>query len=611
MSLRVPGHNRGGRADPPRTPGHPCVHRPDASRGPVTSAWLLGLAALLWIVVRSGRKPSRLGYPCQRAALASAALLLGPALAPALLALARPLRHPRVRAAAAGGVVAAAAVFGLLADTTRAPAAAHRVIATGTRPGAAEAGPQPAAYSARISAVQHAGGPAGDHHLGVDQLFACMGLDSLRFYKSARVDRESGPDGIVGAADLVLIKINSQWPQRGGTNTDVLRGLIARILEHPDGFTGEIVVVENTQNAGMLDWTEANAEDHSQSAQDVVNHFAAMGRPVSGCLWDSLRGRSVNEYSSGDMSNGYVVGDWQPLIQMRVSYPKFRTARGRWVSLKQGLWNPATGTYSDSLLTFLSVPVLKCHVVYGVTAAVKLHVGTMTTGLSTSTHSAVRYGGLGAFLGEVRLPDLNILDAIYILAVPSGGPSSSYSEATRADWLLAARDPVALDMWATANVLVPAILANGYTSYPAQDPWNPSSIFRIYLDASMKELVERGHAVTNDLTRIGAHVCDGAAIGVAPAGGAPRWTVASVPNPTAGGARIRFDLPAPGEVKLEIYDAAGTLLRSIRQGLAAGSDSEILWDGRDGSRRAVPAGTYFYRVSAKGFSATGKTTIVR
>ncbi|MBI5709775.1 MAG: DUF362 domain-containing protein [Candidatus Eisenbacteria bacterium] len=608
MSRPRTGHAHAPRAGSRGAPGAPGPRPPHAATRSCWSAWLLALPALLWLAVRSGSKPSRLSYPCQRAALGSVALLLAPALAPALLALVRPLRKRWARASAAACVAVAVAIA---AGTSPGPAAPGRGPARDTaRPGSAAPG-RAAALISEIFAVRQAGGPSGDHHLGVDQLLACMALDSLCFYRSAQAGFERGPDGIVRADGVVLIKVNAQWPERGGTNTDVLKGLIARILEHPDGFTGEVVVVENTQGAGTLDWAQANAEDHAQSAQDVVDHFAALGWPVSSCLWDSLRTRSVGEYAGGDPDNGYVVGDWQADVQMKVSYPKFRTVRGRRVSLKYGLWDPAAGAYDDSLLTFLNLPVLKCHAGYGVTAAVKHHVGTMTTALSTYTHGAVRYGGLGAFLGEVRLPDLNILDAIYVLAIPGAGPAASYAQATPADWLLAGRDPVALDMWATANVLVPAITANGYTSYPMQDPGNPSSIFRTYLDASMSELLERGRTVTNDLCQIDAHVCDGDSIRVDPPGGTPHGTTLSFPNPTAAAVTIRFDLPASGEVRLEVFDAAGALLRTVRRSLGAGPGRELSWDGRDDAGRAVACGSYFYRVSAAGFAATGKIVTVK
>jgi len=107
---------------------------------------------------------------------------------------------------------------------------------------------------------------------------------------------------------------------------------------------------------------------------------------------------------------------------------------------------------------------------------------------------------MGSVMAEVRLPDLTILDAIWILARPGQGPSSSYVDATRRDVLLAATDPVALDVWATKHVLIPAILENGYPAtsfFTTQDPDNPASRFRSYLDRSLAELLEAGVVSTN------------------------------------------------------------------------------------------------------------------
>ena len=68
---------------------------------------------------------------------------------------------------------------------------------------------------------------------------------------------------------------------------------------------------------------------------------------------------------------------------------------------------------------------------------------------------------LGAVMGEVRPPDLNILDAVWINANPYDGPWTSYDGATRRDELVAGVDPVAIDIWAVTNILVPAFLDNG------------------------------------------------------------------------------------------------------------------------------------------------------
>ncbi|MFN8178601.1 MAG: DUF362 domain-containing protein [bacterium] len=571
---------------------------PEHPGAPRRTPWgiLFGLASLAWILLRVARKPSRLAYPCQQAALANVSLLLGVPVAAWLGRLVlRGGRRPLVRGALVAALGLVVALTGLT-DPRTALSASHR---NSLAPSSD--------YVARVYLVDNAGGPSGLHHLGVDELLTCLGAGGQPFYKSETIGPESGPNGIIAADDVVLVKINAQWNQRGGTNTDVLKGLIARILEHPDGFTGEVVVVENTQGVGSLDFAENNAEDHSQSATDVVNRFASLGKPVSAFLWDTIRTTSVLDYDQGNAQNGYVIGPYSGDVQGCVSYPKFHTAGGHFVSLKRGIWDPLHGTFDDTRLKFLTVPVLKCHAAtYGVTASLKIHVGSMTTALSTNTHGSVRYGMLGKFLGEVRMPDLVVLDCMYILARPSAGPACSYAQATTMNKLMAGVDPVAIDMWATKNLLVPAILANGYTSYPMQDPDNPGSIFRIYLDAACAQLLAAGIPATNDLSRIEvlrSSALAAGSIGVAAAAGA-------CPNPSAAGTTILFDAPRAGVARLDVYDVAGRLVRSVTAAQAAGA-GRIFWDGRDASGLRLAPGTYCYRISGVGASAVGKATLIR
>jgi hypothetical protein len=550
------------------------------------------VAALLWLALRTGAKPSRVTYPCQRAALGSL-LVLGLPLSALVGLCARQWRDRAARLAAGAALVTASALGGV-ADTADAP-----------RPAAAPAPPR-TDYWTELFVVQ-GGGPDGDHHRGIDALIACAGAGGLAFHRSAAPGPSSGPDGIVGPGDVVLIKVNQQWPERGGTNTDVLRGLIARILEHPDGFTGEVVIVENTQNMGRMDWPASNAEDHGQSVAVVVAGFAGQGAPVSVLRWDPLRAIAVGEYSDADARDGYVVGVYHPTSQVRVSYPKFRTAGGAFVSLKRGIWSPDSARYGDRRLTFLNLPVLKCHSIYGVTGALKNHVGTMTTALSTNTHAAVLHGGLGTFLGEVRMPDLNILDATWVLAHPDRGPACGYAEATRLDALVAGRDPVALDLWATTHLLVPAIEANGYQSYPQQDPDNPSGVFRTYLDNATRELLAAGIGVANQLGQVVVHGCSVTGLPVeATAGTGPR----AHPNPFTTSTTIRFAGGRMAGVRVEIHDVLGRR-RRVLEAHGDGALRQVIWDGRDHRGQALPAGTYYYRVRGAGTAWSGKVTLER
>ena len=62
---------------------------------------------------------------------------------------------------------------------------------------------------------------------GVRRLIRSMQSRGLDFYQTP-----SSPGGLIASGDVVLLKINCQWAERGGTNTDLLRGVIQAILDH-------------------------------------------------------------------------------------------------------------------------------------------------------------------------------------------------------------------------------------------------------------------------------------------------------------------------------------------------------------------------------------------
>jgi hypothetical protein len=376
-------------------------------------------------------------------------------------------------------------------------------------PQRAPALPPPPDYRAEVfHIIECPQDPVGDRFPGLDLLITQMGHEGLKFYRSDVVTMESGPDGLIAADDVIVIKINYQWSERGGTNTDVLRGLIRRIVDHPDTFTGEIVVCENAQFASTsgFDRPNNNAQDTSLSPHEVVVYFQTLGYTVSHYDWTALRYIGVGEYSDGDWNDGYVVHDYDAQLGGRVSYPKFKTSHGTSISTRFGLWNPLDGGYNRERLKFINVPVLKSHhSTYGVTACVKNYMGVVTGALSTNSHSAIGNGILGALMGEIQVADLNILDCIWINANPYSGPATSYAGATRRDELVASVDPVAADLWSTKNILIPAFLDNGYNPpwpYPSADPDNPSSAFRNYLDNSMDYILAAGYDATNDESQI-------------------------------------------------------------------------------------------------------------
>jgi hypothetical protein len=287
----------------------------------------------------------------------------------------------------------------------------------------------------------------------------------------------------------------------------LVRSIIEAVLGHPDVFVGEVVVADNgqaqygsTRRGGSLDYGRNNAEDRGQSIQRVVNGFLDSAR-VSTHLWDSITTNQVSEYFMGDDEDGYVVDEeGSGESGLRVSYPKFRTGYGTRISFRHGVWRPDISAYDAERLKVINVPVLKAHFIYGVTGCVKHYMGVVSDKLTGGdSHRGVGRGGMGTAMAGTRMPALNVIDAIWVNAEPGKGPSSPYGQATRLNTIMASVDPVALDYWASKNILMQAARLRGHSDLSKIDPdYTVPRSFGAWLRLSAEELVDARHAVTLD-----------------------------------------------------------------------------------------------------------------
>ncbi|MCZ6677075.1 MAG: T9SS type A sorting domain-containing protein, partial [Candidatus Poribacteria bacterium] len=88
------------------------------------------------------------------------------------------------------------------------------------------------------------------------------------------------------------------------------------------------------------------------------------------------------------------------------------------------------------------------------------------------------------------------------------------------------------------------------------------------------------------------------------------------PNPFNPETWIPYQLATAEEVKLQIYDASGHLVRNLDLGFqAAGAymrrDNAVHWDGRNLRGEQVASGVYFYQIQAGEFVATKKMVILK
>lgn len=452
---------------------------------------IFGFLNLLWFLFRTGTKPSRIIYPCQKTALKNISIVIT-SLIPLLSFSAFRMKSKNLFAHSKKVLVVLLIIAPLLGgiylqSTTSIKEVGLNINDTETD----------SPFNSDIFVVY------GREVAHIQSLIDLMGSEDFNFYQSSISSVNQGPDGLISSADVVLLKINAQWSMRGGTNTDMLKELIQAIVNHPDGFSGEIIVADNGQGRGVMDRLSPNAEDQKQSTQDVVDYFS-VNFSVSAFQWDIIRSNQVQEYSNGDMEDGYIVYDIaDPDTGIYVSYPKFETIYGTKISFKNGIWN---GAHYEERLKVINLPVLKSHGSYGVTATLKNYMGVQAQGLGNG-HQTVGTGGMGTLMVECGLPTLNIIDAIWVNANPayslSAGPSTSYRAATRVNMLIAGVDPVALDYWSSKNVLMPTSELIGYTDIHTLDPDNTlrsglTEAFGIWLNKTKDELIQGGYDFTSN-----------------------------------------------------------------------------------------------------------------
>lgn len=534
------------------------------------SFWIAGFLAFIWIVLRSGTNPKRLVYPCQQSAfpLASSWVMAVIAAFGGGLLLQKLLKGSIVLLS----IVAAVWIF---SSSSRPSKSTPK----GNYPTWRSDNPTSRIYVFENIPVSPGSLAAGNASVpnsylndpGIDSLIIMMENNGTYFYKT-----QSKPDGIVGSNDIVLIKANFQWRGRLSTNTDRIKGVIWRILNHPDGFTGEIVVVDNGTEqiqpasyfCGFSDYAN-NSDDLQQSIVDVVNVFKSKGYKVDFFVWDNLNTTLVAEYSTSDMRNGYVYNS-----TTKVNYPKFRTTGGVYVSVKLGIWNASSATYDLNRLTIINMPVLKAHEMGGATVAVKNWVGIMNQAYADSW-----YGGYNQFhynyifhsyalpsrvMNEIW-PKLNIVDATYIATRNNYEPGSP---TVKTNTILSSTDPVAVSWYAAKYILQPVAV------YPTRvNPDNlTSGYYGTNLDHWHKYFINNtSRTVTKDPQKIsvygnkdiGTHINDTSY---------PEAIMRAYPNPSINGRfNIVFDGPyLPNEIYLT--SSSGHQLKKF---LVQGNQMEI------------------------------------
>ena len=81
------------------------------------------------------------------------------------------------------------------------------------------------------------------------------------------------------------------------------------------------------------------------------------------------------------------------------------------------------------------------------------------------------------------------------------------------------------------------------------------------------------------------------------------------PNPFNPNTNIRYQLKDAGDVKIDIFNARGQLVRSFSRSHDAAGYYQINWDGRDSSGKAVSSGVYQYKMTSGKYHSTKKMVL--
>ncbi len=83
------------------------------------------------------------------------------------------------------------------------------------------------------------------------------------------------------------------------------------------------------------------------------------------------------------------------------------------------------------------------------------------------------------------------------------------------------------------------------------------------------------------------------------------------PNPFNPSTTIKYELPKASNVKIEIFNSIGELVKVLVDEFHNAGRHERTWNGRDSGGKQVSSGVYFYRMHTEGFTLVKKMMLVK
>ena len=545
---------------------------------------LIGIAALIWVLIRTGRKPSRIVYPCQRAALVTSWAFLGVPVLAVIVAgrWKRPVVWTAVAVATGWAVLAlgGAGLFGAdegLPEDHWRPASMPAWV-SGDR-----------AFEGRVVEVRDPDATSWDYVTG---------------YYGDYVDQ-----GVVNAMVTAgLLEL---------TDESTIVGAWGRLI--PDFAPGEKLAIKvNLNNTG---------------ADPPDNDIDALIHPVNALIGGLIEfGFAPSDITVFDVTHAYHNGEMpQRFIDgceyAGISFVKFVGNPSAFSDTAVIHFYPPTGSISDRPVAqvlvdadyVISVPILKRHDYAGVTLSFKNHLGSFDDCMQVHDHVFTSISGydpsynalvdifLNPHIGGKTV--LVLCDALYgnyehLWGAPTPWPQFG-NDAPSTIFLGAdavATDCVALDVLyreGTVGVRADDYLelagALGLGVYERESaPGVYSLIDHRYLEPPFDQTGVDGDPHGDDDQP------------------GPSDMLAVFPNPSSAPTlRLRLPMQTDGRATLKLYNARGQHVRTLLDNERVHGELELAWDGADASGRRVASGVYWCRLDYEGWSATERLLLVR
>jgi len=542
---------------------------------------LFGLSALAWVVLRTGRKPSRAIYPCQRAALSTSWMFLGVPLA-GFITSARWKRPAVWITAIAVGVLALAfavgpALWSAPGDATAAALSAHgERVPDWAATGRGFPGRVVHVHDVNATSWDFVEGWFGDH-VDQDVVTAMMteGLLVLTGTQSVHAAWEALIPGFTPGEKLAIkVNFNNASTEPPGPSIDAIiepvNALLGGLIDY--GFAaGDITVYDVT-----------HAAHNGRMPQRFIDGCDYPG--VNFVAWvDNPDPYSDTEFVHFDPPSGPGISD-RPIANAVVD--------------------------ADYLI---NMPIAKRHDYAGVTLSFKHHFGSINR--NDYCHSYV-FPAYGSYT-----PDYNPLVELYMNEHIGGKTVLTVIDCLFGNWehlntpplpwttfgddapnsLFLATDPVAVDC-----------VAADFLSFEL--PLVPEADDYLVLASAAGLGVFERAAVSGEYGIIDYVYLEAPFVetGIDDAVEARPAVLSVAPTPTSDSATVRVSLPRSGPANgtVRVYNARGQLVATLIEG-EVGGERELVWDGTDASGDRVASGVYWCTLDCSGRRESARIVLVR